>query len=263
MKLAAKYIALCHTGVISWPESGLVLAAQLFVIGHDCGHRSFSKDKLLEDIVGTLAFMPLIYPFEPWRIKHNHHHAHTNKCAQEARILCATLGLSLVAGSRTWGLTQSLLLIRAMCILKVLPECAAVWLAYVCRIKCSASCLVCTLSHMTLCGRNNTGILVSAQHQGCNQGRHKGWTLVPNTRADPQAGGGHCMAPRAQGGGGQVGPHAVVRVQDVPGLPAEAVGLGRPLAHLALQPGPVHGEAAAAGAVTLNPKPYMCVILGV
>jgi omega-6 fatty acid desaturase (delta-12 desaturase) len=42
-----------------------------FVIGHDCGHRSFSDNKLLEDIVGTLAFMPLIYPFEPWRIKHN------------------------------------------------------------------------------------------------------------------------------------------------------------------------------------------------
>ena len=54
---------------------------QMFVIGHDCGHRSFSKNKLVEDIVGTLMFMPLIYPFEPWRIKHNHHHAHTNKCA--------------------------------------------------------------------------------------------------------------------------------------------------------------------------------------
>jgi omega-6 fatty acid desaturase (delta-12 desaturase) len=52
---------------------------QWFVVGHDCGHRSFSKNKLLEDIVGTVAFSPLIYPFEPWRIKHNHHHAHTNK----------------------------------------------------------------------------------------------------------------------------------------------------------------------------------------
>lgn len=54
-------------------------AMQMFVVGHDCGHRSFSKNKLVEDIVGTLMFMPLIYPFEPWRIKHNHHHAHTNK----------------------------------------------------------------------------------------------------------------------------------------------------------------------------------------
>jgi len=52
---------------------------QFFVVGHDCGHRSFCKNKLVEDIVGTLMFMPLIYPFDPWRIKHNHHHAHTNK----------------------------------------------------------------------------------------------------------------------------------------------------------------------------------------
>ena len=56
-----------------------VSAVQWFVIGHDCGHRSFSKNKLLEDIVGTFFFAPLVYPFEPWRIKHNHHHAHTNK----------------------------------------------------------------------------------------------------------------------------------------------------------------------------------------
>lgn len=56
---------------------------QFFVIGHDCGHRSFSQNKLLEDIVGTLAFMPLVYPFEPWRIKHNQHHAQTNKLVED------------------------------------------------------------------------------------------------------------------------------------------------------------------------------------
>ena len=52
---------------------------QWFVVGHDCGHRSFCKNKLVEDIVGSIMFMPLIYPFDPWRIKHNQHHAHTNK----------------------------------------------------------------------------------------------------------------------------------------------------------------------------------------
>jgi hypothetical protein len=61
------------------PSRTLTPTPQFFVVGHDCGHRSFSKNKLLEDIVGTLMFAPLIYPFEPWRIKHNHHHAHTNK----------------------------------------------------------------------------------------------------------------------------------------------------------------------------------------
>ncbi len=70
---------------LAWECSKVVMCSvhvhlQMFVVGHDCGHRSFSKNKLVEDIVGTLMFMPLIYPFEPWRIKHNHHHAHTNKC---------------------------------------------------------------------------------------------------------------------------------------------------------------------------------------
>ena len=59
------------------------------MVGHDCGHRSFSKNKLLEDIVGTIMFAPLVYPFEPWRIKHNHHHAHTNKYADQ--LICRTL----------------------------------------------------------------------------------------------------------------------------------------------------------------------------
>lgn len=33
--------------------------------------------------MGTLMFAPLLYPFEPWRIKHNQHHAHTNKLVED------------------------------------------------------------------------------------------------------------------------------------------------------------------------------------
>jgi hypothetical protein len=55
---------------------------QFFVIGHDCAHKSFANNKLLEDIVGTLAFLPLIYPYEPWRFKHDRHHAKTNMWVQ-------------------------------------------------------------------------------------------------------------------------------------------------------------------------------------
>ncbi|KAK9803546.1 hypothetical protein WJX73_007178 [Symbiochloris irregularis] len=66
----------------AWAFSGTAFTG-FFVIGHDCGHRSFSKNNLLEDIVGTLAFMPLLYPFEPWRIKHNVHHSHTNKLVED------------------------------------------------------------------------------------------------------------------------------------------------------------------------------------
>lgn len=42
--------------------------------------------------MGTIMFMPLVYPFEPWRIKHNVHHAHTNKCARVRVVRGAGLG---------------------------------------------------------------------------------------------------------------------------------------------------------------------------
>lgn len=63
---------------IAWFISGTAFTGW-FVIGHDCGHRSFHTNKLVEDIVGNFFFAPLLYPFEPWRIKHNQHHAFTNK----------------------------------------------------------------------------------------------------------------------------------------------------------------------------------------
>ncbi|KAG2665100.1 hypothetical protein I3843_16G110400 [Carya illinoinensis] len=67
---------------LAWAWTGTAITG-FFVIGHDCAHKSFSKNKLVEDIVGTLAFMPLIYPYEPWRFKHNQHHAKTNMLSED------------------------------------------------------------------------------------------------------------------------------------------------------------------------------------
>ena len=55
----------------------------LFVLGHDCGHRSFSNRIWVNDLVGHILFLPLIYPFHAWRIMHNHHHKHTNKLEED------------------------------------------------------------------------------------------------------------------------------------------------------------------------------------
>ena len=49
----------------------------LFVIGHDCGHRSFSTKRWVNDAVGYLCMAPLLTGFHSWRIAHNHHHTHT------------------------------------------------------------------------------------------------------------------------------------------------------------------------------------------
>jgi omega-6 fatty acid desaturase (delta-12 desaturase) len=63
---------------LAWILTGTALTGS-FVIGHDCGHRSFAKRRWVNDLVGHSVMLPLIYPFHSWRILHNKHHAHTNK----------------------------------------------------------------------------------------------------------------------------------------------------------------------------------------
>ncbi len=66
----------------SWFFTGTALTG-FFVIGHDAGHRSFAKSRWVNDVVGHIAFLPLIYPFHPWRLLHDHHHLHTNKMGED------------------------------------------------------------------------------------------------------------------------------------------------------------------------------------
>ncbi|MGJ3252234.1 MAG: fatty acid desaturase [Elainellaceae cyanobacterium] len=63
---------------ITWVFTGTALTG-FFVLAHDCGHRSFSNRRWINDWVGHLLMLPLMYPFHSWRILHNHHHVHTNK----------------------------------------------------------------------------------------------------------------------------------------------------------------------------------------
>lgn len=63
---------------LAWVFTGTALTGW-FVIGHDCGHRSFAKRRWVNDWVGHFFFLPLMYPFHAWRLLHDHHHLHTNK----------------------------------------------------------------------------------------------------------------------------------------------------------------------------------------
>jgi omega-3 fatty acid desaturase (delta-15 desaturase) len=61
---------------IFWVVQGTMFWA-LFVVGHDCGHRSFSQYKWLNDLIGHLAHTPILVPFHGWRISHRTHHNNT------------------------------------------------------------------------------------------------------------------------------------------------------------------------------------------
>lgn len=42
----------------------------LFVVGHDCGHGSYSSSKRINNWVGHFTHSFLLVPFHPWRISH-------------------------------------------------------------------------------------------------------------------------------------------------------------------------------------------------
>jgi omega-3 fatty acid desaturase (delta-15 desaturase) len=49
----------------------------LFVLGHDCGHGSFSRHYWLNCITGTLLHTFICVPYHPWKLSHHHHHKNT------------------------------------------------------------------------------------------------------------------------------------------------------------------------------------------
>jgi omega-3 fatty acid desaturase (delta-15 desaturase) len=79
--IAALYaIAHAINSWLFWPVFWLVQGTMfwaLFVVGHDCGHGSFSRYKWLNNLIGHLSHTPILVPFHGWRISHRTHHANT------------------------------------------------------------------------------------------------------------------------------------------------------------------------------------------
>lgn len=61
---------------IYWFLQGTMMWA-IFVLGHDCGHGSFSHNWVINDIVGNFLHSIILVPYYPWKMSHHHHHKNT------------------------------------------------------------------------------------------------------------------------------------------------------------------------------------------
>ncbi|CAL9118943.1 unnamed protein product [Musa acuminata var. zebrina] len=58
---------------IYWLAQGTMFWA-VFVLGHDCGHGSFSNSVWLNNVVGHFLHSSILVPYHGWRISHRTHH---------------------------------------------------------------------------------------------------------------------------------------------------------------------------------------------
>jgi len=61
---------------VYWFFMGFMMWA-VFVLGHDCGHGSFSRYRAVNSFVGHVLHSMILVPFHSWRISHRKHHKNT------------------------------------------------------------------------------------------------------------------------------------------------------------------------------------------
>ncbi|MQL80568.1 hypothetical protein Taro_012996 [Colocasia esculenta] len=70
---AAAYLDSGVVWPLYWFAQGTMFWA-IFVLGHDCGHGSFSDSKTVNSVVGHLLHSFILVPYHGWRISHRTHH---------------------------------------------------------------------------------------------------------------------------------------------------------------------------------------------
>ena len=72
----------CAYTIAYWFFQGTIMWS-VFVLGHDCGHGSFSVYPLLNDVVGTVLHSTILVPFYQWKLSHKWHHKNTGNIDKE------------------------------------------------------------------------------------------------------------------------------------------------------------------------------------
>ena len=71
-----KWVHYAATAVF-WNLAGFFMWC-IFVVGHDCGHGTFSENQLFNDIMGHICHASIMVPYYPWALSHRRHHMFHN-----------------------------------------------------------------------------------------------------------------------------------------------------------------------------------------
>lgn len=58
--------------------NGFILG-RIFIIQHDCGHSSFTRNQTANDIIGSICSVCTLIPYNYWARNHSFHHAHNGQ----------------------------------------------------------------------------------------------------------------------------------------------------------------------------------------
>ncbi|KAI6206811.1 hypothetical protein M3Y94_00956400 [Aphelenchoides besseyi] len=70
-------------GLLVWYYVTGMFMSSLFIIGHDCGHTTFSNYTWVNDLCGHLAHAPIMAPYWPWQKSHRQHHQFTSHLTKD------------------------------------------------------------------------------------------------------------------------------------------------------------------------------------
>ncbi|MEE8116935.1 MAG: fatty acid desaturase, partial [Gemmatimonadales bacterium] len=89
------------TLLLAIPTAGFLI--RIFIIQHDCGHRSFFDSRKANDLVGRFCSVITLTPYAYWRRFHASHHASSGKLDHRGEFDIPTLTVREYRAHSRWG----------------------------------------------------------------------------------------------------------------------------------------------------------------